>query len=186
MLIWRSFCFFPEALPAPPFAVQTSHPLTCKFLDGTNASLPLIKGHQALYSWQIPRQGEEPVLLAWALLPPHGMPPILVPLCLILCPYTKPSGHPLCQPASCIELLLWPCFLGLAPLPSAQLGSSRTVSWASSHWGLKRATKQPLPTHLPQLFCRSLHSSPVSSFPPPPLPFILLHSRSLMTWGFSL
>lgn len=51
--------------------------------------------------------------------------------------------------------------------------------------GLKRAIKQPLPTRVTQLSsCRNLHLSSVSSFPPPPLPFVLLHSRSLMAWNF--
>lgn len=125
--------------------------------------------YQALYPQQIPRQGEEPVLFTWALLPPHGMPPILVPLCLILCPHTRPSGHPLGQPASRVALLLWPCFLGLAPLPSAQPGSSRAFCQPSqealgSQKSYKAAPAHPpatafLPQEPPLISCFILSSS---------------------------
>lgn len=176
----------PEALPAPPFSVQTPHPLTCKFLDGTNASPPLTTRPSA--PQQVPRQGEEPVLLAWALLLPMAFPHPGASL-----PNSLPShkaqraslgpAWQLCCPA--------PLALNSRTCTSPRCTAGKQQDLQSAWTGpagigdLKGAMKQPLPARLPQLSsCRSLHLSPVSSFPPPPEPFVLLHSRPLTAWVF--
>lgn len=186
MLVWRSLCFCSEALPAPPFSVQTSHPLNCTFLEGINALPPLVTRSfiSSRYPGRERSQCSWPGLCclpmarppSWCLFPKFsattqdlaGIPRASCQLCFPapLVPLSRTHTSPKCTAGKQQDLLsVWTASAGIG--------------------GLKRAMKQPLPTCLPQLSsCRSLHSSPVSSFPLPPLPFVLLHSRSLMAWVF--
>lgn len=183
-LIRRILYFFPEALPSAASAslsAQTSHPLACKFSDGTSASSTL--DSQAL-STPVPTWLLEPVLIAWALLPPRGMPPhlgatlpdplppgkarqvSLRPACWLFCPQQAlqssapldlPSGT--CTSPGCGAVRQQDMLSALC-----QPGRGWQVS------GGEGAMKQPLP------MAPLLQEPPVCPLPSLTLDFLLLHT----------
>lgn len=151
----------------------------------------------------VPRQGEEVVPNAWVLLPPRGMPPHPGATLPDPLPRARPCKCPLGQPAGWFGLgkpyrapLLWPCFLGLAPLLGAELCSRRTWSQlsacldrASRRGGAKGLRSSPCPSTCPWLpSCRSLLSDLLLQ---PflllcPLPSLTLHLLLLQLFFFPL